>query len=237
MQLMDGETWTEWVEDNADSDEATKLSALRESIAATARTWVRSGQISRDWANKKLAKLGVTDQIPGENTYVLEAPVSGTLAITVHAETRAEAEEKFRNQLTSNSRAHSVPDATVTGDVSFRSGPEDPGTAAADDAPTTVDATLMMLREVIMLGNISGPRWDCDTGTNSVLASYGLAPLPPRRAFTVAVPVEAVMKTTVHAYDEGTAARIAGWRWDDGKRGYDVDLAVSTDVPSVAEIH
>lgn len=225
MQAMQfttpGETWTNWSGNNPHLAEADRLTALREIMFETAQKWVDSGEITAEWANKKLAKLGVTQRIAQEVPYILRVAVTAELSLTVYASTRAGALEKANERLTGNGNA-SVTKVAGAGVPEFVSGPEDPDVALAA-APQTVDDTLVILREVLMLGNISGPKWNCNDGTNAVLASYGLPQLPVRRMFTVDVAVEGSMKTTVQAYDEETAKRVAAWRWDDGRNSWELD--------------
>jgi hypothetical protein len=236
MQYADPDTtWIEWATANADVDmpDADRLTALHEFIEQTAREFVRSGSITTEWANKKLAKLGVAARITQNSAYTIEAQVTGRTAFTVYATNRADAEQAFRDRV-ANDRQTLSRGATVTSDVQFNSGPEDfDPTAPNPEAPVGVTDTLDMLREVIMLGNISGPRWDCDSGTNKVLASYGLAPVPARMEFTVSIPIEGAMTTKVEAYDEESAKRVAGWRWDNGRTGYALGAVTDTDVLAV----
>jgi hypothetical protein len=219
-----GLTWDEWVDANDDRDDATKLAALREYITATAREWVRSGDITGAWANKKLAKLGIADRL-GTNTYVLEAPITGAVRLTLAAATRAEAAAEFQRVM-GHATGASILSPQVTADPTVISGPEDPDPNVVDpDVPATVQATLEMLREIILLGNVSGPRFNCDSGANRVLAEYGLAPVPPRKEYVVTRPATATMRTVVQAYDEASAERIAEWRWEDGRSGYTISDA------------
>jgi hypothetical protein len=228
-----GGTWTEWLEEDNGSDDAVKLAALREFIMHTARDQHLRGEITAEWANKKLAALGVTDRIGTSNAYVLEVPVSGTLKIAVSAGSREAARTEFLRRV-DTAKMVTISDYVATGHPVFTDGPEDVDPNAVDpDAPTTVGATLERLREVIMLGNIAGPRWGCDSGANRVLAEYDLAMLPERREFAVHRPVEGVMVTVVEAYDEASAARVAGWRWDNSRTGYTLASADPTDEATV----
>jgi len=229
---MPGDTWTEWSNDNPDADDADKLAALREIIGYTARKYVSSDDCTAEWANKKLTKLGITDLIAARNTYTLEAPMSGVMKMQVTAVDRAEALATFQARAAASS-AFSIVSAATAGDPEFTAGPEDPTGAAHPDAPTTVGATLDMLREIIMLGNIAGPRFDCVSGVNYVLASFGLALLPLRREFAVHRPVEGVMVTVVEAYDQASAERVAGWRWENARSGYELSEASATGDPTV----
>jgi hypothetical protein len=221
MLYAEPETWAEWSTANTDVDmpEVTKLAALRGYIAATARKWVHDCTYDAAWANKKFAKLGMADRIGQENYYTVTATVTGTAQVGVYANSRAEALEKANARL--SDRDPLISSISVTSDPVFTSGPED-SAPVNPDGPQTVDATLTMLREIILLGHISGPKV-CQVEADRVLASFGLAPIPERKTFTVAVPVEAVMKTTVEAYDEASASRVAGWRWDNDRTGYTVD--------------
>lgn len=224
--------WNEWLDENTDKDEATKLAALREYIFALAVVWNGSENITASWLNKKLAKLGMTERIATDNRYALTVEVSGTLEVGVYGATRVEALEKLA-ALLDGSRNDRVSKLVATADPVFTDGPEDVDpNVIAPDAPTTVDGTLVMLREIIMLGHISGPRY-CENGANAVLRSFGLAEIPPLKTFKVTRPVEAVVSTTVEAYDEQTAMRVAGWRWENGQTGYTMATGKDTDAPTV----
>lgn len=224
----DGLTWAEWLEANDDRDDPTKLLALREYIVAVAKRWVNTCTYDARWANKKLAKLGITDRLPTrEVAYVLAADVTGSLDLTVYASNRTDAMDKAVERLTSNG-ADYVRNIRAVGAPTFVSGPEDDDPdAVADDAPTTVDGTLARLREIILLGHIAGPRI-CKEEADDVLKDFGLAPIPPRKTFVVTRPVDAVMRTTVEAYDEESAQRVAGWRWDNNRSGYETTDAQPT---------
>lgn len=230
------DTWVGWLAENDDALDVVKLIALREIIYALAKRWASSGEISAGWANKKLPQLGITEQIVRTQPYVLQADVTAVMDLRVYATSRAEAQQKAIDLLSMNGGGMVrliKPGATAP---TFVDGPEDPDPAVLDDAPATVDGTLMKLREIVMLGNIAGPRWDCESGTNTVLASFGLDPLPSRKQFTVGVPVEAVMKTTVEAYDDESALRVAGWRWDSGQSGYYLDQVTDTNAAGIVPV-
>lgn len=231
------DTWAEWTADNPDADEADKLAALRTFIFEEAKHRINTGDIDAAWANKKLNKLGITDRIITKpNAYTLKVPVTAVLEMVVYATNRDEALQKTADLLATNG-GNRV--SQISGDANaavFIAGPEDVPTTAPDSAPTTVDATLSTLREVILLGNIAGPRFDCESGVNRVLADFGLDPIPPRKQFTVGVPVEGIMKTTITAYDEASAKRVAAWRWNNGQTGFDLDHVSDTDVLAVTEV-
>lgn len=231
MQYADPDlTWSEWVAENANvvMPDFDRLAALREYITETARTHVRNGDCTADWADKKLAKLGITDRVGILHSYTVECTVTGTLSMVVPGRNRTEALDTFNARLTANnSLSWSVRQPSPQGPQIITAGPEDVDPSVVDpDTPATVQDTLDMLREIVMLGNVAGPRFDCETGVNRVLASYGLAPLPQKREFAVHRPVEGVMVTIVEAYDEASAERVAGWRWNNGRSGYNVTEAV-----------
>lgn len=213
-----GIAWTDWLAESGDEPEATRLAALREYIAHTARAQVTYGTITAEWANKKLAILGVTERISTPREYVLKTSIVADVEMTIYAADRAAAQEGFKHRL--GGRLN-VTDAEAPYELKFVSGPEDDDDvpAVADDAPTTLGATLVKLREVIMLAHLAGPKV-CDDGANEVLDFYGLAHLPQTREYVVTRPAAADMRTTVRAYDEASALRIAGWRWDDNQAGY-----------------
>lgn len=233
MQLASPDvSWVEWLADNADADEPTKFAALRECIAATARDRASGGDVGTDWINKKLAKLGIP-VLAATNTYVVEVPVSGMAVVTVYASTRAGAVQEVHNLAGTPGRRMAVSNPALLGGLTFTTGPEDVDPDAVDpDAPTTTDALLLALREALLLGHISGPKY-CKEGTNDVLEEFGLGRVPDRRQFVVTRPAQVTMRTVVEAFDEQSAERVAGWRWDNDQAGYTVaetssvgDLAV-----------
>lgn len=223
-----GETWTDWLASNDDRDDDTKLGALREIIFHAATKRVENGEITSGWADKKLAKLGITDRTSDSNRYELEVTASGTFTMTVAAANRTEAESKFLAHLAAaNMAAIAYPKAFSL--PTFKSGPADVDPTAPVDPsiPATIDGTLAMLREIVMLGVIAGPKF-CVPGANDLLDDFGLAPLPERKKFTVSRPVVADMVTTVEAYDMVSAARVANWRWEDDKSGFKLADADAT---------
>jgi hypothetical protein len=229
------QNWTEW-RDNADAaklDDATKLAALREYIAATAREYVNTERgLTAEWMNKNLAALGVPERIAVEAVYYLTAAVTGTVTTRVYGHTRAEAADKIRFALDGSQR-HVVSAVTLVGDPTFTSGPADPASGAVDlDAPTTVQDTLIKLREAIMLAHVSGPKI-CSDSANEVLAQYGLGPLPAMKTFMVKRPVTATAVTTVSAWDEESAMRVAGHRWDADRYDYTVVDLAAMDAPQL----
>lgn len=226
-------SWDEW-DNNHSVSEDTRLLALREFIFRLADTWKSHEKITPAWVNKKLAKLGITERVDIENRYEIRADVTGTVTLTMYGATRADALEKLTERLDGTASA-TVFQVQATADPVFTSGPEDVDPDVDPDAPTTVDATLAMLREIIMLGHIAGPKY-CDDGANEVLASFGLDPIPPRKSFTVTRPVQAVVTTTVQAYDEASAQRVASWRWENERAGFQMASGDPLADPTVAEV-
>lgn len=212
-----GISWVDWLAESADETDDVKLAALREYIMHTAKAQVSYGQITADWANKKLPTLGITELFPASREYVLKTSIVADVEMTLYAADRADAVQGFKNRLAGRINVYS---AEAPYEIKFVSGPEDvtPADLPAD-APTTVDATLVKLREVIMLAHLAGPKV-CKDGVNEVLDFYGLDHLPETRKYVVTRPAAADMRTTVTAYDEASALRIAEWRWDDNLAGY-----------------
>jgi hypothetical protein len=214
-------TWAAWIADpaNAAADDFIKLAALRKYIHTAAANGHEDepSRLTSEWVNKKLAKLGVPDRIDGENTYTLEVPVTGINRRTVVASNRAEAERLFASM---HGTQIGVTDYTLQDTPTFTSGPEDPDPAVVDPAaPTTVDATLTAFREYLLLAVIAGPRL-CEHGVNEVLEKFGLDRVPQRKEFTVTRPATATVTTTITAYDEASARRVAEWRWASDHSGY-----------------
>ena len=219
-------TWADWIADsaNAAADDFIQLAALRKFIFMAAEVGHDNepSKLTPEWVNKKLAKLGVPDRIDGENTYTLEVPVTGIYRRQVVASNRAEAERRFAER---RGTQVSVTDYTVQGGTpTFTCGPEDPDPAVVDPgAPTTVNGTLEAFREYLLLAVIAGPRV-CVEGVNDVLADFGLDRVPERKEFTVTRPATATATTSVTAYDEASARRVAEWRWGSNQSGYTAEV-------------
>jgi hypothetical protein len=214
-------TWTAWLAAYPLADDATKLDVLREAIVEAARTAIANGDVTAQWVNKKLPGLGITEQFASESLYMLSAPVSGTLNLQVRARNRADAEAAFARNIAA-ARSHVVNEVTTTYAPVFTDGPEDiDPNVLPDDAPTTVQGTLDALYRAVKLGHISGPKI-CRDGANSLLADFGLGPLPPVKEYTVTRPAEVELTTKVTAYDEASAEQVATWRWDDRINGFKV---------------
>lgn len=229
-----GETWVDWLNRTGadDLDEATKLAALREIIYATAKEYLGS-YVTPAWANKKLASLGITERIAQTNTYTLKAIVSGLVSVTVLAANRGDAMDRARESLKAPGANLGLSGVALLATPTFTGGPEDVDpTARLADAPTTVDATLAKLREIIMLGHIAGPKY-CEESADEVLADFGLDLIPDRRQYVVTRPVQATMRTVVEAYDEASAERVAGWRWDNDRSEHTLVEATASGDPSV----
>jgi len=212
--------WDDWDDAHGDVNEPTKLAVLREYIVASAREQVTRGNITAEWANKKLSKLGITETIPVNSLYVIRQEATGTVEVSVYASDRTSALASFANRL-ADPRGVTARSVVVGGTPEFVSGPEDAQPEVGPDAPQTVDATLAALRETVMLAIIAGPRV-CEHGANEFLGEYGLPPVPERKTFKVSRPVQAVMETEVQAYDPASAQRVASWRWDNDRSGFTV---------------
>jgi hypothetical protein len=214
--------WTDWQAAFPADDADTQLLALRKYIvrAALDAHAHEPGKITAAWVNKKLPHLGISERIETESRYMVEAPARGILTLPVHARSRDEALQKFA---TAWGNHMMISEACVTGDPQIADGPEDPTGELPDDAPDTVGATLERLRETILLAVVAGPRI-CIDGANEFLARFGLERVPERRQFVVTRPATAKARTTVTAYDEASAQRVAEWRWGDAYSGYTVEI-------------
>lgn len=224
--------WPEWLANNHDRDEDTQLAALREYIFRTAEDAIINSPATPEWVNKKLPKLGITQRVHADRTYELEVPVNvQPVRMMVFAANRADALVQFNDRL--NHGRHVFTNVEAAADPTFVSGPEDAELDAVDpDAPTTVAGTLVLFRELVLLAVIAGPHL-CHDGADRVLDEYGLAPVPARKLFTITRPADVTMTTSVLAFDEASAAKVAEWRWDDSRSGYVVSSAVASDAVTV----
>jgi len=219
------DSWTDWKDTLAvrgETVDATReLEVLREFIYAAAVSYSQRGDITPAWANKKLPGLGIDKIVPGASYYKLVVQLNGEAEYSFRANNRAEALRQTEDAITTADRALITKISAVSAPV-FTEGPEDPTPGVLpDDAPTTVDATLAKLRETIMLATVAGPKI-CRTGADDFLELFGLEPVPAPKTFIVKRPAEAVLETTVEAFDEETAERVATWRWENNKTGFTV---------------
>jgi len=228
--IITAHNWATWISDGANqsADENTKLEALREYIKELAERAVSDGHCTAAWANKKLAKLGVTHVIADENRYVVEYEITGKVSVAGYGISRADFLEHIDKRFDNGTAKWTATSVKRTSPAVFTSGPADPDpqATAADDAPKTVTDTLTALREVIMLGVLAGPHF-CADGANEKLAEFGLDPIPARKMFVISRPATVTMTTSVEAYDEASARRVADWRWEDDHAAYNVKDAQS----------
>jgi hypothetical protein len=229
QHAIDGTTWAQWDAANAVDDD-TRLAVLREFIFATAKAFANRYPVTPAWVNKKLGGLGVADRITAEQSYGIEVAVTGVLTIGVYAHNRAEALEKFEDRVKglAGGGFHVTNVISTSLPVFTDASPQDQVGAVDDDAPQTVDETLAALREVILLGHVAGPKY-CADEADEVLAAYGLDPIPAKVEFVVERPMTGTMRTTVTAYDVETAQRVAGWRWENERAGFELTQATPVD--------
>ena len=218
-------TWADWIAHNPDAADDVKLAALREYIWLAARDGHlhEPGKLTAAWVDKKLGPLGVTKRLGGDNEYVLKVPVNvDPITTTIHAQNRNEAVQLFMKQFAASRVVCTGVEAAS--DPEFVSGPEDATLGQVHpDAPTTVDATLVALREAILLAVVAGPRI-CVDGANDALITFGLPDVPERVEYVVVRPATASARTVVTAYDKVSARRVADWRWENNRSGYSVEV-------------
>lgn len=234
ITIDDCDNWVNWLSNVRTDDEAVKLDVLRQFIREAARSNVSYGNVSSEWANKKLVKLGITDLVDTDNAYKVQVDVTGKVMVAAYGRNRVEAVENALKQYNDGRGFWQMSDMQMTSDPQVTDGPEDVDTVVPDDAPQTVDALLAALRETILLAVVAGPHI-CEDGANRVLNDFGLDQVPERKRFTVTRPATVEMTTKIDAYDEASAQRVADWRWRNNLSGFQVKDAQPTGDPTVSE--
>jgi len=223
---MQFQTFSGWLSANPNATDDEKLTVLRGYIFAAAKESVDDGYITAGWANKKLLSLGIVARLDTRNSYTIEVPASGKAVLRFSATSRAQAMSLAASAMGSN--RISVSDVTYDHAAITINGPEDTTPVAPDNAPATVADLLAKLRETVMLAHVAGPRI-CSSGASDLLAEFGLDPLPETKRFTVRRDAEVTLKTSVEAYDEDTAKRVAEWRWEDAHNGYSIAEVIAAE--------
>jgi hypothetical protein len=204
--------------DYADKDaytEALQAEELRKQITKHA-AGATQHSVSRDWANEWLRRLGAA-QITGRSEYRMNVPLTGNYGWRCKANSRAEAAQRFLEQVQRVAEAGKITadgsydnvydvkfDEPVTAaDVVFRSGPEDP--TEFDGPVPGLDALKVEIRKMLMEG-VSEQGWGYQYAQQA-LRAMGLEPMPARVNHTVSVPVSGVSRVTVQVF-EGDLAEV-----------------------------
>jgi hypothetical protein len=184
--------------------EAQQAQNLRQEITQYATLAVRYGHVDRSWINTWLIRLGA-EPIAGGAKYQINVPVTGLFGKTVFASTRAEALEKFNQEVARVGAAGQITDGHCDGvyDVAFNgetptffSGPED---APEQGTVPGLDALKDDIRQMLKQG-VSEQGWGHSYAV-AALASMGLAPLPALVHKTVSVPVGGVARLDVNVFE------------------------------------
>jgi len=193
--------------ENSENDpfaEAQKAESLRQQITQYAAAAVRYGRVDRNWVNTWLVRLGA-QPIPGGAKYQINMPVTGVFGKTVYASTRAEALEKFNQEVgrvaaagqITDGKCDNVYDVQFLGWVpTFFSGPED---LPESDTVPGLDALKDDIRRMLKQG-VSEQGWGHSYAVDA-LATLGLAPLPALVHKTVSVPVGGVARLDVNVFE------------------------------------
>lgn len=177
---------------------------LRTQLTKSVAGFVSHGG-DRDWANAQLVKLGAAP-ISGTSEYRMNIPITGAYGWRCKANSRAEALERFQQQvtrltgagkITADGSYDNVYELKFVGEPVFYSGPEDPDLSAADDLD--LDGLKAGIREMFKQG-IAGHGWNVGYATRAI-ASMGLDPLPSVSAKAVQVPVSGTATVSVMVFE------------------------------------
>lgn len=184
--------------------EAVEAQVLRTKLTQHATGFANHGG-DRDWTNTQLARLGA-DQIHGRSEYRMNAPITGDFGWRCTATSRAEALERFKEQIarvaeagkiTADGSYDNVYGVKFIGEPQFHSGPEDPGTDDAEDF--TLDELKAAVRLMFKQG-VSAHGWSLRRANQS-LSAMGVDALPEATVKTVKVPVSGVVEIGVHVFE------------------------------------
>lgn len=194
--------------DNAYAD-AQQAQQLRHHITAATSGAVRYGNVDRAWANTWLHRLGA-NPVTGNATYQLNVPITGLLGMTINAEDRTQAVEKFKAFLDLNitrgivDGQHCVrvfqPEVVVGAEPQFYSGPLDVVADSDEPVELTLDELKASIRKMLMEG-VTEHGWGYSYAVNTV-EMLGLEPLPTLHNKTVEVPVSGTAKVSVPVFDD-----------------------------------
>ena len=216
------ETDENWAKSENPEVEAAKeafaeaqVETLRSAITQYATNAVKHG-VDRDWVNGKLTELGAKP-VTGRSEYRMNVAVTGVYGWRCKASSRAEALERFNEQvnrvalagkITADGSYDNVYDLAVTGEPTFYSGPEDP--ADSVEPVPGLDALKVGIRDMLKAA-VAGKGWGY-AWAQDALRTMGLPELPEMGYRTVQVPVSGMASVTVRAFegdDVQDAARAA----------------------------
>ena len=193
--------------------QAVEAQKIREQLTEYATGAVVNAAVDRDWANRWLTRLGAAP-VTSTAEYKINAPVSGLLALTVKAQSRAEAVEKFNGYVqemidkgqVNSYYARVFQPAVQVEDLTFFSGPEDPP-EPDDNAPALdLDGLRTQARQMLMDG-VAEQGWGHYHAIQAA-KQMGLEPLPKLNAHIVTVPVAGTADIVVEVFEGGDDAAV-----------------------------
>ena len=196
--------------------EAKIADELRAQLTVATEGAVKHGA-DRDWANEWLRKLGAK-QISGRSEYRMHVPLTGSYGWRVKAGSRAEAAERFLEQVQRLAKAGKITadgsydnvydvkfdEPVAAADVQFYSGPEDP-TDSTEPVPG-LDALKAEIRKMLMEG-VAVQGWGYNYARRTI-ANMGLDPLPNFGFKNVEVPVSGTVTVSVRVFEDASMDEI-----------------------------
>lgn len=191
--------------------EAVEAQSLRSALTQHATGFANHGG-DRDWTNTQLVRLGA-HPIQGRSEYRMNAPITGVFGWRCTATSRAEALDRFKEQIarvteagkiTADGSYDNVYQLAFIGEPQFHSGPEDPGT---DDAEVfTLDELKAAVRLMFKQG-VSAHGWSLRRANQS-LSAMGLDALPEATVKAVKVPVSGTVELAVTVFEDDNDADV-----------------------------
>jgi hypothetical protein len=186
--------------------EAAAILDLRAQLTTAVTGAVNHG-LNRDWANAELAKLGAKP-ITGRTEYRMNTPITGFYGWRCTATSRAEAADRFREQIQRVAQAGKITaDGSydnvygvhfVNNEVTFYSGPED--VEPSDEAQAmSLEELGAAIRSMVKRG-VSEHGWNLGWAQQA-LRKMGLPELPNASHRTVAVPVSGTVEMVILAFE------------------------------------
>jgi len=177
------------------------LVALRARIGRHAARQVRGYNITAEWINPWLRKMGV-EELAGSNGYTIEVPITAKVRVTAAGTTRAQAIKNAQEYAGKFGRIRSrMTMRDVTADAenwTVVDGPEDPAPGDVNEIPQTVDALKAMLRDCLKAAKTdpNGPH-SCTGGIRDEWRTFQLGDFPTFRTVSVRVPVTATVEVNL----------------------------------------
>lgn len=188
--------------------EAQQAEDLRAQISLAADAAVQYGRVDRDWANNHLNRMGAP-LVTGPSKYQINAPIDGVYGISITANTRAEALEKFKGYFDAvinegefrsgnyGQGVYQITSIPYDGNPVFFSGPQD--IEPTNDPVPGLDGVKAAIHAMLKEG-VTEKGWRYSAAVDT-LHAMGLEALPHLTTKSVSVPVNGTAQINVQVFE------------------------------------